>query len=225
MISCREFQSMQSIWKECTPMLSSYASRVVKFGKRYSEPITYISNSPQEAALIAESGFYLASQMKDNTHFSPKKALSITNIKMISLPGYQPISDYFLNKYTDNTISIANNLIKYLLHKNNISFHPQISGCGIVDKTECDIIADNELIEVKSIQTVFPLLSIKQLFTYATLLYASNYPINTITLLNPRLGTYYSETLESFSYHISGNNAEILLYQLEQKMIELQTSA
>lgn len=86
-------------------------------------------------------------------------------------------------------------------------YGPAFAGSGVVDDAVGDIYlpSNEELIEVKAVQRLFRGSDLRQVLTYASLTDART-PVTSVTLLNPRLGTFYSATCEDLAQDIGAGS-------------------
>lgn len=82
---------------------------------------------------------------------------------------------------------------------------PVFRGCGFLDKSEADILKNQTLYEIKTVDRPFRSADIRQLLMYSALNYL--FPlgeIKNIALYNPRLGIYFDMPLEDVVREVSG---------------------
>jgi hypothetical protein len=108
---------------------------------------------------------------------------------------------------------------------NDVTFSPLIPGCGVVDRAEADVLARNELIEIKTVTRPFRAYDLRQALTYSAMLYAADIRVSTVTLLNPRRARYVSFSLDSIAAVARGDSAVEMLEELVEWMMGLQVSA
>lgn len=107
--------------------------------------------------------------------------------------------DYELFEIYDRVQSF----FKYRLE--GVTVRPTFKGCGFIDESEGDIIHNNTLFEVKTVDRNFRSSDIRQLVTYSALEFiAGNSRFNKIGLINPRRGVYCLYDLAFVCSEISG---------------------
>jgi hypothetical protein len=116
-------------------------------------------------------------------------------------------------------------LRQYVARLDSPAFFPTVPGCGVVDASVADIIADDELVEIKAVARLFHSVDLRQALTYAAMLYASGSPIYKVTLLNPRRGSFVTVSLSDIAGGARGVSAVELLQDLVGSMSGLQVSA
>ncbi|WP_459805024.1 hypothetical protein [Herbidospora sp. RD11066] len=114
---------------------------------------------------------------------------------------------------------------RYSAVNSNALFLHRVPGCGVVDAATADIISGSELIEVKAVTRAFRALDFRQTLTYAAMYYASGFEVTRITLLNPRRGRFFSESLDLVASDSSGHGRVELMQHLISWMLGLQVSA
>jgi hypothetical protein len=102
---------------------------------------------------------------------------------------------------------------------------PPIRGCGVVDAAYGDVLDGEHLVEVKAVNRGVRTGDLRQLLTYAAMLYASGVTVNEITWLNPRRARYWTHPLSAIAYGASGAPAAGLLQEIVNLMLDLQVSA
>jgi hypothetical protein len=69
--------------------------------------------------------------------------------------------------------NLARMMQRYTSRLQNPIFSPRIPGCGVVDAATGDILADDELVEIKTVTQPFQANDLRQALTYAAMLYAA----------------------------------------------------
>jgi hypothetical protein len=87
------------------------------------------------------------------------------------------------------------------------------------------MLCETELIEIKTVTRPFRALDIRQAVTYSAMLYASNYAVERITLLNPRRARFVSMSLDEIAAATRGDSRVALMQDLVECMVGLQVSA
>ncbi|WPO43337.1 hypothetical protein [Tardiphaga sp. 42S5] len=96
-----------------------------------------------------------------------------------------------------------------------IETKPQFSGCGIIDSCEGDVYFDGQLFEIKAGDRNIRSVDLRQLLVYSALNFAEKKrKIERVGLFNPRIGTYFSSTIEELCIEISGRSAIEMLSEL-----------
>jgi hypothetical protein len=89
---------------------------------------------------------------------------------------------------------------------------PQFPGCGMLDAVEGDLLVNKTLFEVKAGDRAYRGVDLRQLLTYCALNYtAGSHDIESVGLLNPRAGTYFTESLGVVCVRLSGEPVESVL--------------
>lgn len=95
---------------------------------------------------------------------------------------------------------------------NSIICRPEFKGCGIVDKCEGDILIENTLYEIKAGERPFRSIDLRQVLTYLALNRISeSVGIDSIGVVNPRVGISFEMSVDEFSFEISGRDAVSLM--------------
>jgi hypothetical protein len=113
----------------------------------------------------------------------------------------------------------------YTHWKSHTEFSPAVPGCGVVDRSVADVIAGDELVEIKAVSRRFRSIDFRQVLTYSAMFYAAERKFTTVTILNPRGSYLISVSLDQLASSASGKSAVELLQELVGWMTGLQVSA
>jgi len=235
MISEKKFiEIYNSFWNELLPNGDRVLRMINLNSSRYTLPIDTISDSG-ERGLVNEMGFRLFVEW---ARIGINQQLPIDSISRVKKNSIQYISRFredLLNKKIkisknglEETRSLAKNLKIFVNTKNinRIKFNPKFIGCGFLNDCEGDIVIDNTLIEVKSGDRQFRLNDIRQLLVYCALNYIKQlYSIDSITLLNPRRGTYFNINIDTLCREMSGIGCYQVFYEIVEFTSQTQTSS
>ena len=221
MIGATRFASAYgSFWKNATPTIDLFVRKInLDLYERVEPPADY-QVEPTRSALIAETAFALFDQQSrydgDRTNFfenfveraasEARRRLALLNVKHIA---------GVLNAEELNAVEeLFRRLSSFFSERNGrrLVVRPNFPGCGFIDRSEADVIYDNTLFEVKTVERNSRSVDIKQLITYAMLNHKSeSYIIRDIGIYNPRRGTEFSTSLDDVCFEISGVSAIELL--------------
>lgn len=99
----------------------------------------------------------------------------------------------------------------------NLIVHPIFSGCGLVDRSEGDVIWGTGLYEVKTVDRPFRSNDVRQLLVYAALNHlAGEYEIGTLGVFNPRRGVSFEVDVEEAVWEVSGRPPSSLYEEIAQ---------
>lgn len=95
---------------------------------------------------------------------------------------------------------------------------PKFDGCGFVDQCFGDILIGKRLVEVKSGERSFSVSDLRQILVYCTLNHYSKTPFNidSIEIFNPRMGTCFSEKVETVALRLSALNSGELFAEIQR---------
>jgi len=92
---------------------------------------------------------------------------------------------------------------------------PRFPGCGWVNEAEGDVLSRYTLYEVKAGERLFRLADIRQVLCYCALDFSSKtYGIKEVSVINPRMGTFIREDLDSLCRKISGTGSANVLSEI-----------
>ena len=102
---------------------------------------------------------------------------------------------------------------------------PKFAGCGMVDACEGDLSWGSTLCEVKSGDRLFRSSDLRQLLTYCALRYGEGRrEIARITLVNPRRGVHFSDSLEGLCRETSGLSPSEVMLEIVEVLSESESS-
>jgi len=115
----------------------------------------------------------------------------------------------------NDVTNLRNALTIFFRRHTNVTPRPHFRGCGYIDNSYADVIADNTLYEVKTVDRPFRGSDLRQLLTYAALnLSSGQFNIRHLGLLNPRRGIFYRVEPDALCLGVSGSRAQELLSEI-----------
>jgi hypothetical protein len=224
LIPVSAFVRHSSVWVTVTPTME----QVVRFANSMQESlgraVPSLSDS-QRNALIAETAFLLAGAGFPETHTSRSELEAKARNFLMRLPRSEGSEASLSSDEWTEVGMLAQATRRYTSRFERPVFSPKIPGCGVVDATTGDVLCGTELVEIKTVTRPFRAYDIRQALTYCAMLYASNYTVDRITLLNPRRGRFVSMSLDEIAAATRGESKVALIQDLVQYMVGLQVSA
>jgi hypothetical protein len=224
LISVNAFARQSSIWTQVTPTMEPMVRWMNTHEASLGAAVPSVSDN-QRHALIAEAAFLLAGSRFRYVPGDPGLVEIQARRFLQGLPRSEA-SHEDLN--SDEWVEIGK-LARVIQHYTSYLAHPvfsaEVPGCGVVDSAICDLLADEELIEIKTVTRPFRSLDLRQVLTYAAMLYASNRTVPRVTLLNPRLAVHVTMSISDIARMTRGDSAVELLQDLVESMMGLQVSA
>lgn len=212
--------SYNAFWNECVPTCDRFIRRLnLGAANRFEPPL--MKSDTVNRAIIAEYAFSLFVERMTRQEASDKLRRSTSledsawaqttrRLKPFVSQGLT-LDRNFGSDALFEINSISGSLINFFKQK-SLVLRPIFAGCGYIDQSEGDVIADNTLFEIKTVDRKFRSADIKQLLTYSALNLASNqFQIENIGLYNPRAGLFHEIKLEEVCQEISGKSAQALL--------------
>ncbi|MGV1009103.1 MAG: hypothetical protein ACOYBY_10935 [Dermatophilaceae bacterium] len=225
MISSRVFSRHASIWSILTPTLEPVVHWLNSHGETFAPPVPLTTTGPANNALIAETAFSLAAHNFEASLLNTLQMAEHVKAFLARMSDEPALPATLTDAEVTEVALLALNLRLYSEQLGVHVFSPVIEGCGVVDRTHGDILAGDNLIEVKSVTRAFRGVDVRQVLTYCALLYASAVEIRQVTFVNPRRGTATSASLDFVCEGASGLGRLELLFSIAQSMSELQVSA
>jgi hypothetical protein len=179
----------------------------------------------QRNALIAEAAFLLASSDFEYVSGNPSWVESQARRFLRKLPRGQAAEDELSSDEWVEIGKLANVTKYYTSTLVDPVFSADVPGCGVVDSAICDVLAVGEIVEIKTVTRPFRSADLRQVLTYAAMLYAARRPVSRITLLNPRRAVNVTMSISEIATAARGGSAVELLQDLVEWMTGLQVSA
>ena len=100
-----------------------------------------------------------------------------------------------------------------------LTCNPQLSGCGIVDACQGDILKDKTLFEIEAGDRPIRSIDLRQIITYLALNHAKpRYDIEHIGLFNPRVGADLEMSVIDLCFAVSGRDVSRLMEEIIRGM-------
>jgi hypothetical protein len=224
MIAVETFVRHNSVWTEATPTLEQVVRHVNSQQLSLGTAVASTGDS-QRNALIAETAFLLASLGFDIDDYRRQEIEAKARKFLLKLPRGEAARASLTQDEWNEVALLARVTRWYTSRSPEAQFSPRIPGCGVVDSAIGDVLAGDELIEIKTVTRPFRSLDVRQALTYATMLYAADSPVSVITLLNPRRARYVAMPIGAIATMARGDSGVEMLQELMGWMIGLQTSA
>ncbi|MFF0769881.1 hypothetical protein ACFYUK_13400 [Nonomuraea wenchangensis] len=120
---------------------------------------------------------------------------------------------------------VQQNILHYVSTLAGAAYFYPIPGCGVVNAATADIVDAKGMTEIKAVGRAFRGNDLRQLLTYAAMLYASGVPAENLSLYNPRRAVLFSSGLDEISFSVCGRSSVELMQDLVDDMIGFQISA
>lgn len=227
MISERKFAtSYISFWNTIIPFGDYYIHNLNKSVERFSSKIE-TESPPEKRALIAEMGFEHFIKSIKNNDVEIEKIILETNHRISKILNDQ--KEFQTLTETDKTEieGISKNLHKYFKDKDELQIliRPVFQGCGIINTCEGDLILNDEIIEVKSVDRGIGIADVRQVLVYLSLQYSASEKVsNNIVFVNPRRGVFTKIATSELAILISGRELFDLLGQIVLFISELSST-
>jgi hypothetical protein len=218
MISERDIaEKFSVIWKQNFPLLTANFMRVfneaqIKMINKQAIPIT----EELRFDLVSEAAFNLSESIigTDDTaigYLSDNQKLTLliekTARNIWKTGNYKPDDLKLTVPEKLEIIKISNNIVEFIskTKKETFQFNPRLKGYSFIPDLEADLLIDDTLYEIKTVNRNFKSSDLKQLFIYLALKQVSqegNWKY--AGLYNPRKGTYAKFSIKSLIYNLSG---------------------
>jgi len=219
MITAEQFARQNAVWHRATPTLEQYTRWANKNCNIVGSTVPRRASSDR-SALIAETSFMQL------TYPDAQMAEELARKHLEKLPRSETVNERLTSDEFIEVAGLSANLGLYLNYyvSGPVQPAPEFPGCGVVLKASGDVLAGSELIEVKAVLRLFRGTDLRQALTYAALAYSVDKGIDRITLLNPRLGAFFTSTASDLALDIGAGSWVELMQDLVETMSGFETS-
>jgi hypothetical protein len=215
MISERKLvASSSSFWRQAMPMGDAFVRSVNENLMRFEACLSVVSDQGRNS-LISELSFRLFCEYRD-----VNANVDLARIDAARLESLAKATEGFISRLEKGKAVREMTAVECkdaLLLATKVGDHfarfesgsvivtrPQFVGCGILDDCEGDVLAGSTLYEIKNVDRDFRLADFRQLLVYAALNYAAKtHPIDSVALVNVRLGKRFRIGLDEFASSVA----------------------
>lgn len=224
-ISTRTFARYGSLWAGLTPMLEHVVRWLNENSQAMTGRVPATGGEPANNALIAESAFALVATGGSIVDGKVENDDVEKVRKYLKQFGMNPPNDNVLDAdELDEVASLVESMRAMFAQIGTPQFWPLVPGCGVVDAAYADILVADALYEVKTVTRAFRGSDVRQLLTYCAMFEASGRSLRRVGVLNPRLGTGATASLDFVCQGASGLTRHELMREIARRMAEMQVS-
>ena len=213
-----------SVWLQVTPTLEPVLRAANTRQESLGPPVSSLGRSERNA-LLAETAFLLAGAGFPSEYYQRWELESKAREFLLNLPHSLGAEAALSAEEWVEVADLARMTQRYTARLQNLIFSPRIPGCGVVDAATGDVLAEDELVEIKTVTRPFQANDLRQALTYAAMLYASDRRIGYIALLNPRRARVVRLSIGEIAAATRGDSEVELMQELIEWMVGLQVSA
>ncbi len=224
-------------WRAAIPMSEAYVRRInLGLYERAFRPLPG-SSAPGKRAFINELGFCAfrdraGGAWRGPEWVRPSRFALATEIEEVwgRIGRLKDQTDQLpIQTDTDDireALQLASRLQAFFRDYSHLSLEPVFPGCGIVEECRGDVIADETLLEIKAGDRPFRSMDVRQVLTYLALNHAAAdlWSIQMVSLLNPRVGIVFSQTVDELCFGVSGIDRSQLLDTIVYEMSRADVS-
>ncbi len=213
-------EKFSAVWKEHLPFLTTNFIRVLNEGHVYTvnqSEVAFSENANIRYDLISEFAFNASEIIfNENKSFETITAdnqyiYSLLKDTAKSINREFPELELSLSETEKNEAKlIAFNIIEFInrIKKNSCQFKPRLIGYGIIPEIKADLLIDDTLFEIKTVNRNFRSTDLKQLLIYIALQHmSSDAKWQYAGLYNPRRGIYCRFYIKRLIYDLSGGRS------------------
>jgi hypothetical protein len=221
LISAKAFAAQTGAWRQLTPALDQFTRWVNENTARVGTRIPRLG--PKErSAFIAEAAF---GALASGT--GPTTSVQAAAFDMLApLPRGPGTPDLLSVEEEREVFGVMANTLEYVERFPGavVTYRPKFPGCGTVRSAEGDVQIERELIEIKAVDRPFRGSDFRQVLTYAALAHASGTELEIVTLLNPRLATFFSSPVQTLALDLGAGSWFDLMHELIELMSQTGVS-
>lgn len=233
MIDAAKFASAYTaFWNIATPTCEHFVRKVnTHLYDRINPPLK--GGDTKDRAFISEFGFSLFGIRRSGTMLSARAAevemvaeeearrrLAPFQRQGLTLP--EALDADQLNEVRTICVRLEG-FFNPVLHQ--VVMRPSFAGCGLIDRSEGDVLWGTGLFEVKTVDRPFRSNDIRQLLVYAALNhFSSSHGVVSVGIYNPRRGVSFERGIEDVSLEVSGRPASTLFDEISQAVSSGQIS-
>ena len=226
--------SFSSFWRELLPAADTYVRHRNLGLERFDRPMQLSDRLLRD--VINELGFRLFC-ISAETGSSNPRSLPVSVIDDAARRTMRFVERFrSLNMHpikmpkaaTEEALLLSSRIAAFVARSRKrrpIVCRPRFEGCGKLDACEGDLMWGSTLCEVKSGDRLFRSADLRQLLTYCALRYVEGGDeITRVTLLNPRRGVHFSDSLEGLCRETSGLSPSEVMSEIVEVLSESQSS-
>jgi hypothetical protein len=216
-------RDFSSFWRLATPMMEGFIRRLNRGTYQRDFPPMTSATTPDRRAFINELAFtcfcIIVSKIQSDQQILSVDDLikqAAATVHSAAMRGHWG-GDYKIELLPEETEDAKEQISRlqarlFCSNVGDIKCRPRFAGCGIIDHCEGDVIVGNILFEIKAGDRLFRSIDIRQILTYLALNHASRAQIiQTVGLINPRVGISVEIDADEFCFEVSGRDAGQLL--------------
>lgn len=206
MITATQFSSSHnSFWANCFPALENYV-RLINAGG-YERQFLELDWKVEahRSSLVSEAAFCLS---KSET-ISTAEAFREAKLRLSQLPGIDnsfEVESELESLSAEQLSDRLKRLLSIVIGKRSpFQFEPYFKGLGILGHAVGDFRTVDHIVEVKAVDRGFRSSDFRQILTYFLMDFCeNNTPINYISIVNPRRGIYFYQSVQDFFGYTTG---------------------
>ncbi|MFO0614784.1 MAG: hypothetical protein U0414_19510 [Polyangiaceae bacterium] len=219
-----------AFWRSLLPMAEEYIRARNVSVDRYAFPLS--SEAASNRGLINELGFLMFAHVANG---SSEEELWIDESTVERLCDQARRHVQGMRQYgrkapealggadIEEAMRLARRLKKFFAEATDcvLNVSPAFSGCGWLDGCRGDVLSGGTLYEVKAGERGFRTADIRQLLVYCALNFESkSHDLRAVGLVNPRLGTFMREELETLCRNLAGRSSVEVLSDVVEYLSE-----
>lgn len=221
-----------NLWLNCAPRLNEKLINQLHQSQTelisiHHWAIPYVGHSPSKHNdVIAEVAFGIFNYLVEKNSSSVED-ISVKNTDLIIQHAIQQLAairggdgfprEWFTADHLEDATLLASRLFEQLqANQQQLLVHPRLEGLGMLASCHPDIIQGRQLIEVKMSKYGFRTQDLRQLIVYAMLAWYQSIEIDTLTLINPRIGITWQFTVDNLACLVSNDSPAVIFQQLQE---------
>lgn len=206
MITATQFSSSHnSFWSNCFPALENYVRLINSGGYEREFLVLDWKVDAHRSSLVSEAAFCLSK----SATISTTEAFREAELRLSQLPGIDK-NFHAESELESRSAEQLSSRLKAMLsmvigRQTPFEFEPNFKGLGILGHAVGDFRTLDHIVEVKSVDRGFRSSDFRQILTYFLMDFCeNNTPINLMSIVNPRRGIYFSQSVQDFFGYTTG---------------------
>jgi hypothetical protein len=218
-------------WRTTLPLSESFLRTMNRSLERYLRPVAS-SVAAARRGLVNEAAFriFVASVVSGNPVIELESAdietawaRGATHVRTMRQFSRAPIDATPRAAELREAIVLAQRTAVFFEGQafSKVAVEPTFKGCGWIDESTGDVLADHTLFEIKAGERQFRSVDLHQLLSYCALNFATkSLNITSVGLVNPRAGTFVVFNLDVLCSECAGSSAADVLDEIVQHISE-----
>ena len=211
-----------SFWRTTLPLMESFTRTMNRALARYAVPMSSALPAARRG-LVNEAAFQVFAAASASSHpvgelereaLREAWARAVSHVRTMRQFSRTPVDGEPAEGEIAESVALARRIGEFFTGRSfaRVVGQPIFKGCGWIDEARADVLADRTLFEVKAGERRFRSVDLHQLLVYCALNFATKaHDINSVALVNPRVGVFAVLDVEELCDECAGRSAADVL--------------